>query len=626
MNKEYSVIVLAIVLIFSTKIVFAETSNIDNILCTPSWYCSAYSDGACGSRNCIDVNACGLDDAKPSEFLECQTPNSLDKGIAPEGFFTVNSEYIKTTVEQDTVSQKIIKINSTTPQDYSLEIEYPSAYTKGTKFVTTSVGSKHIDTIGDFSIIIDARDIIVGTYVMPLKIYNEKYNKSIILTIDVIQKNIPIIGANIDSGIKIAGIDYKIDADIDKNSAKLFVDDNITYNLIDFKGDMLSSKSVTIEDPSKLMRSIYLPKAIDEGYYTLTINVESKSGNYAASRQFTVFPQNKYIRVVEKPSNAGNKGIKIAVIIVIIVIILFAAALIYIKKVYKKYNYNIRYKSYKNRGKNMFQYIIQKIISFKKKETGKPENKLELLKKSYERGFISEKEYNDAVRNYKENPAGTIGNSDSIPKEKYQPKIVEQPKTEKVAQKPIEHEEEKKVLEEKTAINIGIIKKNETPAVEIKNIESKQEKIVQAKPEALKELPDKVSEELSYLKKDPEIAKIGFYNVKMKDAEPVSAPITSAPSEPIKVSEQKIIKESILDKRDEQRAFGLNSGQRLCSLRELLNFLPNMPEYIWHHHTKEGRNDFASWIEGVFDNKELAQEFRHAETQTDAVHVLKKYE
>jgi hypothetical protein len=55
-----------------------------------------------------------------------------------------------------------------------------------------------------------------------------------------------------------------------------------------------------------------------------------------------------------------------------------------------------------------------------------------------------------------------------------------------------------------------------------------------------------------------------------------------------------------------EQYFYLEDGGLLRNIKELGLKLDEMPDYVFQHHVNYERNDFASWVEGVFNDKELA--------------------
>lgn len=76
--------------------------------------------------------------------------------------------------------------------------------------------------------------------------------------------------------------------------------------------------------------------------------------------------------------------------------------------------------------------------------------------------------------------------------------------------------------------------------------------------------------------------------------------------------------EAPFDKR-----FWLNDGSVLASLKELANALEKMEESVWKHHVTKDKNDFANWIEGVFQDKKLGQAIRRSKTAKAAGKAVK---
>lgn len=56
-------------------------------------------------------------------------------------------------------------------------------------------------------------------------------------------------------------------------------------------------------------------------------------------------------------------------------------------------------------------------------------------------------------------------------------------------------------------------------------------------------------------------------------------------------------------------------GATLKSIGEFVESLHWMSDDVFYYHVSDKRNDFASWIEAVFDNKELAALIKHSRTK-----------
>jgi hypothetical protein len=68
------------------------------------------------------------------------------------------------------------------------------------------------------------------------------------------------------------------------------------------------------------------------------------------------------------------------------------------------------------------------------------------------------------------------------------------------------------------------------------------------------------------------------------------------------------MEQGILRNAPEGREFILRSGRVLKNLHELANALVSMDEGTFSHHVTKDKNDFASWIQGVFNDEKLARQ------------------
>jgi len=649
MNKKniivalLSIILIIIPMIISmSQLVNAALFNVETAVCVSSWYCTIYSQGNCGNRTCIDTNACGSNLNKPDEFLTCQNTPSSGGGsggssggsggtiisIPPPKYFTVSTDIIQLSVEQEKVVQKIITINSSSPEDYTLEIQYPSSYTKGTDLLTTSVSSKHIEESGDFNIIIDTRSILVGTYVIPIKIYTKDFSRTISIVIDVTPKNNIKNELSVDSLIKIIGIDKEINLELNLNGIKMSPENNITYSIIDPKGNVLSEEEKGGSTSSNIKETLALPANIEEGYYTLSAKIEDASGTYTKSIVFTVLPPNKYSPVIEEPKKIHYITI---VAIVILIIIGLLIAVFNTSLFYKQHKFGKRYKY--SKGITMFKFSLgkpnikislgtgegwrrlkEKVIS--NTPITDPDKRLELLKKSYERGFISLKEYRDALKNQ-----GFTVESNKVAE--FYDEIRNKERIEGVSK----HTNAAESYNENQ--HIEILRAKEEQKKEMEKAEKellKQEEALREEIEQEKRLKEKKIEEekleREYLK-EKEI-KEEIKEIKTEIKETISQPETKVVLTPMS---HIISKENILDRRvGDNQAFTSNSGERLYCIRDLLNTLPHMHENVFNHHTKHGRNDFANWIGDVFQYYDVAEQVRDADTKEELIKVLKEYE
>jgi hypothetical protein len=68
--------------------------------------------------------------------------------------------------------------------------------------------------------------------------------------------------------------------------------------------------------------------------------------------------------------------------------------------------------------------------------------------------------------------------------------------------------------------------------------------------------------------------------------------------------------------------FVLVDGRRLGDVKELADALEDMAEHVWAHHVTHERNDFATWINDIFTDAELAERLRAAAGKHHAQIVL----
>ena len=86
-------------------------------------------------------------------------------------------------------------------------------------------------------------------------------------------------------------------------------------------------------------------------------------------------------------------------------------------------------------------------------------------------------------------------------------------------------------------------------------------------------------------------------------------------------------KPTILMDVEPEKSFWLNDGRALKNLKELEQALETMDESLWKHHVTTERNDFANWIEDVFNEKQLGALVRKVKSpRTAAKRIAGKIE
>lgn len=68
----------------------------------------------------------------------------------------------------------------------------------------------------------------------------------------------------------------------------------------------------------------------------------------------------------------------------------------------------------------------------------------------------------------------------------------------------------------------------------------------------------------------------------------------------------------------DKHSFWLNDGQILNDLIALKNAFSKMEKEVYHYHTKNGRHDFANWVEDVLHDSLLAEDLRKSKTPKTA--------
>ena len=75
----------------------------------------------------------------------------------------------------------------------------------------------------------------------------------------------------------------------------------------------------------------------------------------------------------------------------------------------------------------------------------------------------------------------------------------------------------------------------------------------------------------------------------------------------------------------EEKTFVLKDGRKLRTLYELIDELETMPDALFKDFVNEAKNDFASWIENVFNEKSLADELRKMQSRFDHHRAILKH-
>jgi len=71
--------------------------------------------------------------------------------------------------------------------------------------------------------------------------------------------------------------------------------------------------------------------------------------------------------------------------------------------------------------------------------------------------------------------------------------------------------------------------------------------------------------------------------------------------------------------------FILIGGIKVYSIQNLINEMPRMSDEVFYFHVNSNKNDFASWVSGVFKMSELAESLSSQKTKQGILDVLKKH-
>jgi hypothetical protein len=75
---------------------------------------------------------------------------------------------------------------------------------------------------------------------------------------------------------------------------------------------------------------------------------------------------------------------------------------------------------------------------------------------------------------------------------------------------------------------------------------------------------------------------------------------------------------------DAERCFWTTDGKIIANLVELRDTLTTMTDEVFRHHVTKEKNDFATWIEHVLGDIELADAMKKAKKQSTALALVVK--
>jgi len=80
----------------------------------------------------------------------------------------------------------------------------------------------------------------------------------------------------------------------------------------------------------------------------------------------------------------------------------------------------------------------------------------------------------------------------------------------------------------------------------------------------------------------------------------------------------------VLGETPETHQFVLSNGKKINSLFQLADELEQMGDDVFGHHVSAERNDFATWVNDVFNEKFLAEDMRKVWNRLETQRVLLK--
>lgn len=74
-----------------------------------------------------------------------------------------------------------------------------------------------------------------------------------------------------------------------------------------------------------------------------------------------------------------------------------------------------------------------------------------------------------------------------------------------------------------------------------------------------------------------------------------------------------------------EHAFVLCTGAVITSAKQLADELDHIDDSAYYYHTPAGRNDFAQWVQDVFNDNALAEKLRQARGKDHARAAIYRY-
>jgi hypothetical protein len=85
------------------------------------------------------------------------------------------------------------------------------------------------------------------------------------------------------------------------------------------------------------------------------------------------------------------------------------------------------------------------------------------------------------------------------------------------------------------------------------------------------------------------------------------------------------VKKSVFIELSPDKYFVLCNGDTIKDYKELAAILETIGDDIFYYHVTNERNDFANWINDVFEEKELAEKIRQSRSRHEMMAILYKH-
>lgn len=356
--------IVILLMIFIIPSVHAEIFNVGVSVtgsCTPTWQCTAFSKTTCGTRDCVDINICGVNTDRPDEFVACerQSGSTGPESINETHSFRLSYDLLKEEMKPDSFVSRRIKIYHDSGSENSYDVSIKSTNQEFIRMV--SVSKDKILEDKEFNLMINTSGSIDGVYNGVIVVDSEEYSRSINVIIKILSDG-PGFKISFNEVNTILNASTILIPIIELNDTEKFV--NITYSFLSDIGEELFTFSSLNTQGSSI--NMPMPAGLRKGYYTLKVSVQSGDSVNTQYETFYADPDNTLLPYVEETKDIFDFKIKNALAFSILIVVIILIVLLSIKY----------YPSIKN------NLLLKKNSS----------NSSDIIQKSYEQGFINRQE------------------------------------------------------------------------------------------------------------------------------------------------------------------------------------------------------------------------------------------